>query len=227
MGVIKIIPLLVFCVLLLFVNPNPSYAQLTFSTDESEDYLIIGNKMVAQALTGGSGKEIGSNNAPVPATGLNGCTPTLKNTVPDLPFVGDGLLDIDIIPVSTGPTNDGNIAITDPDGQFSLAGYGVFGDIGIKVANLNFAAADAGSSLSFFNTTNYPNSLLPGPPPFFCPLTVPPFTFLPNGGVIPTFGVSSDPPSMAALTTELGNAMTAIEAASLQQVSWILQVLSE
>ena len=145
MGVGIIIPMIGFFVLLLFVNPSPSYAQFFFSIDESNDYLIIGNDMIMATAAVGSGLELGSNNAPVPATGLNGCIPTLLNTVAAFPAGA-------LIPGS-GRTNDGNVAITDPFGTFSFAGIGVYADpdIGIRVAAEFADDADDGSSGSFFN----------------------------------------------------------------------------
>jgi len=208
-----IIPLLVFCVLLFFVDPSPSYAQVPFPTTQSENYLIVANDMMmSTALAGGTGYEIGSNNAPVPATGDGECSPTLLGNIAPLP---EGILQL-----ASGRSNDGNIAITDPLGRFSLAGYGVYADLGIRVANPSADAADDGSSGSFFNdpvddgTGNtfqgFPNSYndLSGGAEL-CPPTMGTAANAIFGttpaGVIPNF-------PFAPLINELAAARTAIEA---------------
>ncbi len=144
-----------------FASGTPSLAQV--STDQSRNYLIIGmgpesdfggRPGVGLALSGNS-YELGANKAPVPATGdflSNGSSggPTLIGNVPNIP--------LNALPVFSGISGDGNIAITNPIGRFNLQGMGVYGTLGIQVAQFA-AVADAGTQDSFFNDSQgYPNT---------------------------------------------------------------------
>jgi len=140
---------------MLYANPIQSYAELPFSTVKIGDYLIIGNGPINTAVaTDTDNYEFGANRAKVPA---DACGPTLEGNVPALPMSG-------ILPVFSGISGDGNIAIIkmDPVGVYDLQDVGVYADIGIEVAALTPAAADAGTSESFFNDPNlWPNTFDP------------------------------------------------------------------
>ena len=145
----KIIPLVVISILLFYTNPIPSYAEVLFSTEEISDYLLIGNGPLSVANAVNTNNfEFGANKAPVPSN--SDCGPTLFETVPALPA--------NTLPVSSDISDDGNIAIIDPQGDYNLQDVGVFADMGIKAAAPSLAAADAGTSNSFFNDPQFPNT---------------------------------------------------------------------
>jgi len=106
---------------MLYANPIQSYAELPFLTDEIRDWLIIGNGPfnVAQAVNTNN-FEFGANKAPVPSN--SDCGPTLLGAVPNLPA--------NILPVFSGISGDGNVAIIMdmPDGVYNLQDVGVFAD---------------------------------------------------------------------------------------------------
>jgi len=163
----KVIPLVVISILLFYSNPNPSNAELPFTTDEIGKYLIIASGAVNAmgTMTVGVGQatntnnfELGANKAPVPSTSGfytgngGGGGPDLAGNVRDLPA--------NAAPVFIGIGGEGNIAITSSDGVFNLQDVGVFADptIGIQTAQ-SLPGSDAGTSNSFFNDPNeYPNT---------------------------------------------------------------------
>ncbi len=146
---------MVISILMLYANPIPSYAELPFFTDEIRDWLLIGNGPlnVAQAVNTNN-FEFGANKAPVPSN--SDCGPTLLGAVPNLPP--------NIIPVFSGISGDGNVAIimSMPDGVYNLQDVGVFADKGIKTAGplgvTGDGGTDAGTSESYFNDPQYPNT---------------------------------------------------------------------
>ena len=163
----KVIPLVVISILLFYSNPNPSYAELPFTTDEIGKYLIVASGAVNAmgTMMNGVGQatntnnfELGANKAPVPSTSGfytgngGGGGPDLAGNVRPLPG--------NAAPVFIGIGGEGNIAITSSDGVFNLQDVGVFADpnIGIQTAQ-SLPASDAGTSNSFFNDPNeYPNT---------------------------------------------------------------------
>ncbi len=126
-----------------------------FETTESGAYLIIARMRVGGNTDVATNNfELGANKAPVPANTSfidSGGGPTLEGAVPPIPASAR--------PVFQGIGGHGNIAVTDPTGEFELQDVGVYADpsIGIRVAgvgnNLNK------SSNSFFNDPNmFPNT---------------------------------------------------------------------
>lgn len=115
----------------------------------SQDYLIVARmRLNGNTDVAANNFELGANKAPVPSTGdfLDGGSsggPTLLGAVPNLPG--------NAAPVFQGIGGRGNIALTDPQGEFELQDVGVYADpsIGIRVAapNENFNK----SSNAFFN----------------------------------------------------------------------------
>jgi len=147
----KVIPLVVISILMLYANPIPSYAELPFFTDEIGDYLLIGNGPVTMAdAVDTNNFEFGANKAMVPAT--SECGPGLAGNVPALPP--------NTLPVFSGISGDGNVAIIkmSPDGVFNIQDVGVFADKGIEVAAPTADAGDDGTSESYFNDPQYPNT---------------------------------------------------------------------
>ncbi len=65
-----------------------------------------------------------------------------------------------MIPVFSGISGDGNVAIikVSPDGVFNIQDVGVFADKGIEVAAPTADAGDDGTSESYFNDPQYPNT---------------------------------------------------------------------
>jgi len=136
---------------MLYANPIPSYAELPFFTDEIGDYLLIGNGPVTMAdAVDTDNFEFGANKAMVPAT--SECGPGLAGNVPALPP--------NTLPVFSGISGDGNVAIIkmSPDGVFNIQDVGVFADKGIEVAAPTTDAGDDGTSESYFNDPQYPNT---------------------------------------------------------------------
>ncbi len=140
---------------MLYANPIQSYAELPFSTIEIGDWLLIGNGPINIAdAVDVDNFELGANKAPVPSN--SDCGPTLLGAVPNLPP--------NILPVFSGISGDGNVAIimSMPDGGYNLQDVGVFADKGIHTAGpLGITAAggtDAGTSESYFNDPQYPNT---------------------------------------------------------------------
>lgn len=133
---------------------------LPFDSDESNPYLIIalkelnGNTDVAT-----NNFELGANKAPVPANTSfinSGGGPSLDSSQPPIP---SGTL-----PFFQGIDYSGNIAITDPQGEFELQDVGVYADpaIGIQVAAPNDSVNK--SDNAFFNDPNqFPNTYIPAP----------------------------------------------------------------
>jgi len=146
------ISIVITSILLFYANPIQSYAELPFFTDEIGDYLLIGNGPVTMAdAVDADNFEFGANKAMVPAT--SACGPGLAGNVPPLAA--------NTLPVFSGISGDGNIAITkmSPDGVYSLSDVGVYADIGIEVAAPTEDAGDDGTNNSFFNDPNeWPNT---------------------------------------------------------------------
>jgi len=152
--VYKVFSLVVISILMIYVNPIQSYAEFPFFTDEIGKWLIVGNGPVNVAQTVNTNNfEFGANKAPVPSN--SDCGPTLLGAVPNLPG--------NILPVFSGISGDGNIAVIMgmPDGVYDLQDVGVFADLGIHTAGPlgTFSpGTDAGTSESYFNDPNYPNT---------------------------------------------------------------------
>jgi len=147
--VYKVFTLVVISILLFYANPIPSYAEFPFFTEEISDYLLVGNGPVSVAdAVNTNNHEFGANKAPVPSN--FDCNLTLEGAVP--PIAPDTL------PVFSGISDDGNIAIIDPQGVYNLQNVGVFADMGIKAAAPTLAGADDGTSNSFFNDPQFPNT---------------------------------------------------------------------
>ncbi len=145
----------------LFAWPAPiaEAGFIPFDTSQSSQYLII----VRMRLNGNTDAttnnfELGANKAPVPSTdsfldkGSSG-GPNLAGVVPRLPA--------NAAAVFQGIGGHGNIAITDPFGEFELQDVGVYADIGIRLAGeLVGNGSDLNkSSNAFFNDPNmFPNT---------------------------------------------------------------------
>jgi len=146
---------------MLYANPIQSYAELPFSTVEIGEYLLIGNGPVRTAdAVDTDNYEFGANKAMVPAT--SACGPGLAGNVPDISL-------LDILPVFSGISFDGNVAIIagmmdgsgEPLGVYNIQDVGVFADMGIKTAGPvgKFPlGTDDGTSESYFNDIQYPNT---------------------------------------------------------------------
>jgi hypothetical protein len=126
-------------------------------TTESQQYLIIARERInGNTDVGTNNFELGANKAPVPSTGsfLDGGStggPTLLGAVPNLPF--------NAAPVFQGIGGHGNIAVTDPAGEFEFQDVGIYADpaIGIRVAGTSNSLNK--SSNAFFNDPNmFPNT---------------------------------------------------------------------
>ncbi len=136
---------------------------LPFSTSLSGDFLIIGmgpvNSVGARPGVGAAididNFEIGANKAPVPSTSgfLNGGSsggPGLLGNVPNIP--------LNAMVVHSGICNNGNMAVTHPQGGYTLSDVGVYADLGLLTAGPH-ATADQGTQNSFFNDPNhFPNT---------------------------------------------------------------------
>jgi len=125
-----------------------------FSTTQSQQYLLIGNGPVndstGQFTNKGVGNavdvsnfELGANQKAVPSPS----DPTLAGNVPPLPA--------GIAPVGVGIFGNGNLAITHPDGTFTLSNVDVYADLGIDCAQAA-GGCDDDSSSSFFNPPGNP-----------------------------------------------------------------------
>ena len=138
-----------------------SFAQAgwTFDTEESLQYLIVARKQINGGTDVATNNfELGANKAPVPATDDfldSGGGPTLISAVPPLPA--------NAAPVYSGIGSNGNIALTDPQGEFELQDVGVYADpdIGIRIAGTSESLNK--SSNAFFNDPmQFPNTYDPG-----------------------------------------------------------------
>jgi hypothetical protein len=114
-------------------------------------YLLVGTGNADEDGTtvAVSNFELGQNNAAVPMPGL-----TLVEPIP-----------ADTLPVPTGVTNDGDVAITDPGGRFNLANLAIRGTLGVQCATTAEACND-GVSNTTFNGLSFPDQGLTGNVPF-------------------------------------------------------------
>ncbi len=110
---------------------------------ESQPYLLIGNSINDAVLI--SNFEIGANQAPVPMPGL-----TLVEPIP-----------LNTLPVGTGITGDGNVAVVDPSGQFNFSDLDIFADLGVQCAS-DAVSCNNGASNTTFNTLPFPATGLTG-----------------------------------------------------------------
>lgn len=129
---------------------------------EASKYLLIGNGPVndfqGQPGVGDAVNmnnfELGANKAPVPSPsgfGVDATGSSLLGNTLDIP--GNAAT------VEVGIGGQGNIAVTNADGEFNLQDVGVYADIGIKCAQ-TVAGCNIQSQNSFFNDPNqFPNSL--------------------------------------------------------------------
>ncbi len=138
-----------------FLVSAASASVLTFDVTESSPYLIISRNIYSgNADVASNNFELGANKAPVPSTDSfldSGGGPSLAGNVPDLPDNAAAIFQ--------GVGYGGNIAITDPAGEFELQDMGVYADpqIGIRVASQNTSVNK--SSNAFFNDPNmFPNT---------------------------------------------------------------------
>lgn len=143
----------------MLLSHGSASAAVMFDTTESSPYLIISrNVKSGNTDVSTNNFELGANKAPVPANTSfidSGGGPTLEGAVPDLP--GNHK------PVDQGIGGHGNIAVTDPSGEFKLQDVGVYADpgIGIRMAAPNESFNK--SSNAFFNDPNmFPNSFNTG-----------------------------------------------------------------
>jgi prealbumin domain-containing protein/PEP-CTERM motif-containing protein len=151
-------------VMLLCATTTVGHAtSVSFSTDLSGDYLLIGmgpvndyqgQPGIGQAVNVNN-YELGANKAPTPSPssfGTNTGGPGLLGNVPDIP--------LQALPVYSGICN-GNVAITNPRGEFDLQNVGVYGDLGVQLAGPRNTTTSVASN-SFFNDPNsYPNTFTP------------------------------------------------------------------
>lgn len=150
------------CALMLSATTTATASPVPFSTTESSQYLLIGmgpkNNFGGQPGIGDAvdvdNFELGANKAPVPSTSdfLNsGGGPGLLGNVPDIP--------LNAMPVFSGIGGKGNIAITSPDGAFSLSNVGLYADLGIRMQATSATSSNASASNSFWNDPNqFPNT---------------------------------------------------------------------
>lgn len=133
---------------------------MPFDVSHSADYLIIAlDREGGNTDVNVNNFELGANKAPVPSTGgfldnFSTGGPTLLGAVPALP--------LHAAPVYQGIAYNGNIAITDPLGQFGLQDVGIYANpsIGIRVAGIGNHLNQ--SSNSFFNDPHhFPNTFNP------------------------------------------------------------------
>jgi hypothetical protein len=169
---------------------NASLASATtLDFTQSSQFLLIGTGPSSTAIAAKtSNYELGANQAPVPATSPWG--PSLQGNVPNLPG--------GIQPVPTGVQNNGEIAVTNPIGQFDFANVGLYAVTGVQCASSADACAKSTSNTAF-NQPNYPNQQSPFAPTSFNSS----FQLAPGNGV--TGNVN-----FAALTAELAVAAATI-----------------
>ncbi len=111
--------------LLAAIVPATAGAVIPFDTTETSPYLLIGmgdKDAIDDALHVQSSEELGANLVPFPSQ-----SPPDLGDVPPLPAHA--------VAPGVGISNDGNIAITNPDGRFDLADIDIYADIGITCAN--------------------------------------------------------------------------------------------
>jgi len=89
--------------------------------------------------------QIGANEASVPMPGLS-----LVEPIPS-----------DTIPVPTGVTGDGNMALTDPASTFNFSNLDIRGDLGVRCAG-SASSCNDGTSNTTFNGSSFPGSGLTG-----------------------------------------------------------------
>jgi len=89
--------------------------------------------------------QIGANDAAVPMPGL-----TLVEAIPS-----------DTLPVPTGVTGDGNMALTDPASTFNFSNLDIRGDLGVHCAG-SASSCNDGASNTTFNGSGFPGSGLSG-----------------------------------------------------------------
>ena len=140
-------------------------ATLPISTAEMNKYLLIGMGPSSEgdAIDIDNG-EMGSHKAGAPidssfTSGGSTFGPNLLGNVPDIPT--------NALPVFGGIASDGNMALTDSTGRFTLQNVGIYADLGIHAA-ASAAAADNGKSSTFYydasftdvtNNEGFPNTL--------------------------------------------------------------------
>jgi hypothetical protein len=128
----------------------------TLNFTQSSQFLLIGTGPSSTAIAAKtSNYELGANHAPVPAPSSHG--PSLQGNVPPLPG--------GIQPVPTGVQNNGEIAVTNPTGQFDFANTGLYAVTGVQCAS-SAANCAKGTSNTAFNQPNYPNNMAGTTTPF-------------------------------------------------------------
>jgi len=129
-----------------FLNA-PQASATTLTLTESSKFLLIGTGSSSTAIAAKTGNyELGANQTTVPASGSPG------PDVNDTPLPGTGFK-----PVPTGVQNNGEIAVTDPAGQFDFSKLGLYANTGVQCAG-TAAGCAKGTSDSAFNQPNYPNA---------------------------------------------------------------------
>lgn len=122
----------------------PSSFATNLSTTYSSEFLVIGNSINDAVLA--SNYQYGANQATVPMAGLTLVQPIPANT----------------LPVATGVSGDGEVAVTDPGGQFNLSNLEIYATTGVQCAG---TAGDCnnGDSNTTFNGLAFPaNGLVAG-----------------------------------------------------------------
>ncbi len=140
-----------------FGGPAVQASLLPFSVDQSGQYLVVARERINGSTDGATNNfELGANKAPVPSTdnfldGGSSGGPTLLGAVPPLPS--------NDAPVFQGIGLQGNIALTEPGGEFEFQDVGIYADPGIGI---RVAASDDSfnkSSNAFFNDPmHFPNT---------------------------------------------------------------------
>jgi hypothetical protein len=114
---------------------------------EASDFVLVGtgDADVSGTTIAISNFQIGANDASVPMTGL-----TLVEPIPP-----------DTLPVPTGATSDGNMALADPASTFNFSNLDIRGDLGVLCAG-SASSCNDGASNTTFNGSSFPGSGLTG-----------------------------------------------------------------
>ena len=104
---------------LAWLVPLPAAAVGLFPN--TSKYLLVGTGQqgIVGTATAVSNFELGANSSVVPMSGLAGSVPPLPGNA---------------VPVTTGITNDGDVALTHTDGNFNFSNLDVWGNVGVDCA---------------------------------------------------------------------------------------------
>ncbi|MED5261328.1 MAG: PEP-CTERM sorting domain-containing protein [Myxococcota bacterium] len=116
------------------------------TTSATQPYLLVGTSINDSVLA--SNFEIGANQSAIPQSGLS-----LAESFPPP----------NTLPVFTGISSDGNVAVVDPNGQFNFSDLDIYADAGIGVQCAgSTGSCNNGASNTSFNGLSFPANGLTG-----------------------------------------------------------------